>query len=169
MSQSIILCSTLTREKIKRCLPRRWWRSTHLLLCGFLVKKGNQHHLKCLCFPKSFSMTFSRASRLSTRTKPKCAFQISEQWGIDADLWTRSWNNLSGETQRILFTAAAVALNTAEALLLDGELGVVFLWAIGLYRIDFRSRRKIRLWFVERVRQRDTSRGPSQVFISLVC
>ncbi|KAJ3514834.1 hypothetical protein NLJ89_g2140 [Agrocybe chaxingu] len=47
------------------------------------------------------------------------AYEIGEDWGIDRELWTRGWINLSGgEGQRILL-AAAVALNTAEVLLLD--------------------------------------------------
>ena len=49
------------------------------------------------------------------------AHQVAETWGIDRELWTRTWGNLSGgEAQRILL-ATAVALDTAEVLLLDGE------------------------------------------------
>jgi ABC-type Mn2+/Zn2+ transport system ATPase subunit len=49
------------------------------------------------------------------------AYQVGEAWGIDRELWTRTWGNLSGgEAQRILL-ASAVALDTAEVLLLDGE------------------------------------------------
>lgn len=49
------------------------------------------------------------------------AIEIGEQWGIQDDLWRRNWINLSGgEGQRILI-AAAVSLNTAEILLLDGK------------------------------------------------
>lgn len=50
------------------------------------------------------------------------AYQIGEAWGIDQDLWARTWGNLSGgEAQRILL-ASAMAMDTAEVLLLDGEL-----------------------------------------------
>ena len=50
------------------------------------------------------------------------AYQIGEAWGIDHELWARTWGNLSGgEAQRILL-AAAMAVDTAEVLLLDGEL-----------------------------------------------
>jgi len=49
------------------------------------------------------------------------AHQLGEAWEIDRELWTRTWGNLSGgEAQRILL-ATAVALGTAEVLLLDGE------------------------------------------------
>jgi len=49
------------------------------------------------------------------------AFQTAEQWGIDNELWARAWSTLSGgEGQRILL-ASAVALDTAEILLLDGK------------------------------------------------
>ncbi|KAF9005660.1 P-loop containing nucleoside triphosphate hydrolase protein [Cyathus striatus] len=47
------------------------------------------------------------------------ATETSQAWGIDAELWQREWSNLSGgEAQRIVL-AAAVALGTAEVLLLD--------------------------------------------------
>ncbi|KAJ2972360.1 hypothetical protein NUW54_g12286 [Trametes sanguinea] len=43
----------------------------------------------------------------------------SESWGIQRELWDRSWANLSGgEAQRIVL-AIAVSLDTAEVLLLD--------------------------------------------------
>lgn len=55
----------------------------------------------------------------STKEISKRAFEIGEAWGIEPDLWARNWINLSGgEGQRILL-AAALALNSAEVLLLD--------------------------------------------------
>ncbi|KAF8964695.1 P-loop containing nucleoside triphosphate hydrolase protein [Flammula alnicola] len=49
----------------------------------------------------------------------KRAFEVGEAWGVDPDLWSRPWMNLSGgEGQRILL-AAALSLNTAEVLLFD--------------------------------------------------
>ena len=40
---------------------------------------------------------------------------------MDYKLWDRGWSNLSGgEAQRLLL-AAAISLDTAEVLLLDGE------------------------------------------------
>jgi len=51
----------------------------------------------------------------------KRAFDIAESWGVDPELWTRGWINLSGgEGQRILL-ATAMSLNTAEVILLDGK------------------------------------------------
>ena len=45
---------------------------------------------------------------------------VGTAWGIDEELWDRSWGNLSGgEAQRIAL-AVAVGLRTAEVLLLDG-------------------------------------------------
>ncbi|KAI0780727.1 P-loop containing nucleoside triphosphate hydrolase protein [Trametes elegans] len=47
------------------------------------------------------------------------AFAIAEAWGLQTELWDRSWANLSGgEAQRIAL-AIAVGLGTAEVLLLD--------------------------------------------------
>ncbi|KAF9482767.1 P-loop containing nucleoside triphosphate hydrolase protein [Pholiota conissans] len=49
----------------------------------------------------------------------KRAISIGKAWGIPSELWTRDWMKLSGgEGQRILI-AAALAINTAEILLLD--------------------------------------------------
>lgn len=48
------------------------------------------------------------------------ATEIAGDWGIDSGLWDRAWSNLSGgEAQRLLL-AAALSLDTAEVLLLDG-------------------------------------------------
>ncbi|KAF8201826.1 P-loop containing nucleoside triphosphate hydrolase protein [Pholiota molesta] len=47
------------------------------------------------------------------------AIKVGQAWGIPPELWTRDWMKLSGgEGQRILI-AAALAINTAEVLLLD--------------------------------------------------
>ncbi|KAI0372861.1 P-loop containing nucleoside triphosphate hydrolase protein [Pilatotrama ljubarskyi] len=47
------------------------------------------------------------------------ALDVAESWGIQKELWDRSWANLSGgEAQRIVL-AIAVGLGTAEVLLLD--------------------------------------------------
>ncbi|TFK29947.1 P-loop containing nucleoside triphosphate hydrolase protein [Coprinopsis marcescibilis] len=44
---------------------------------------------------------------------------ITNEWSIEPELWERDWSNLSGgEAQRMLL-AIALALNTAEVLLLD--------------------------------------------------
>lgn len=60
------------------------------------------------------------ASRESAEDVFHRGLEISEGWGIDPELWSRAWINLSGgESQRILL-AAALALDTAEVLLLDG-------------------------------------------------
>jgi len=44
---------------------------------------------------------------------------VAEAWGVEEELWDRSWSNLSGgEAQRIAL-AIAVGMQTAEILLLD--------------------------------------------------
>ena len=49
------------------------------------------------------------------------AFAIGESWGVQKELWDRTWANLSGgEAQRIVL-AIAVGMGTAEILLLDGQ------------------------------------------------
>lgn len=49
------------------------------------------------------------------------AIGIASEWGVDEDLWDRPWSTLSGgEAQRIAL-AAAVGLDCAEVLLLDGQ------------------------------------------------
>lgn len=49
------------------------------------------------------------------------ALAVAESWGIEQELWDRTWANLSGgEAQRIVL-AIAVGLGSAEILLLDGE------------------------------------------------
>lgn len=51
----------------------------------------------------------------------KRATEVAGQWGVEMDLWERDWSNLSGgEAQRIAL-AVALALDTAEVLLLDGK------------------------------------------------
>jgi ABC-type dipeptide/oligopeptide/nickel transport system ATPase subunit len=49
------------------------------------------------------------------------AKEIGGKWGVDEELWEREWSHLSGgEAQRIAL-AVALALDTAEVLLIDGE------------------------------------------------
>lgn len=49
------------------------------------------------------------------------AIEIGEAFEVSSELWNRPWMNLSGgEGQRILI-ATALALDTAEVLLLDGQ------------------------------------------------
>lgn len=50
----------------------------------------------------------------------KQAVEIAHEWGISQELWERNWTQLSGgEAQRLLLSVA-VAIDTAEVLLLDG-------------------------------------------------
>ena len=52
--------------------------------------------------------------------------EVASAWGVDEELWDRTWSNLSGgETQRLAL-AIAVGLKTAEVLLLDGKLSAIF-------------------------------------------
>jgi ABC-type dipeptide/oligopeptide/nickel transport system ATPase subunit len=47
--------------------------------------------------------------------------KLAKEWGVDAQLWGREWNTLSGgEGQRIAL-AIAISLGGAEIVLLDGE------------------------------------------------
>jgi ABC-type iron transport system FetAB ATPase subunit len=49
---------------------------------------------------------------------------IASSWGIDENVWNRSWTSLSGgEAQRVAL-ATAIGLDTAEVLLLDGALSL---------------------------------------------
>lgn len=58
--------------------------------------------------------------RNSAQQTFKRALEISQNWEVESDLWDRDWSNLSGgEAQRVVL-AVAIALNTAEVLLLDG-------------------------------------------------
>ncbi|KAJ2931370.1 hypothetical protein H1R20_g5754, partial [Candolleomyces eurysporus] len=62
-----------------------------------------------------------RASGDDFDTVLQRATDIAGGWGINSKLWDRAWSHLSGgEAQRLLL-AAAIALDTAEVLLLDGE------------------------------------------------
>ena len=48
------------------------------------------------------------------------AFTTADGWGIQRELWDRTWVNLSGgEAQRIVLAIAA-GIRSAEVLLLDG-------------------------------------------------
>ncbi len=91
------------------------------------------------------------------------AFQIGEQWGIDNELWARAWSNLSGgESQRVLL-ASAVALDTAEILLLDGKPSRQFLITNEstlpepTSALDPETASWVETYLVERIRQGDTS------------
>lgn len=60
----------------------------------------------------------------------KRAVEVAGRWGVEAELWEREWSNLSGgEAQRIAL-AVALALDTAEVLLLDGEYIIERAWVM---------------------------------------
>jgi len=66
--------------------------------------------------PKANPLANNNSSKLGAVFGP---ISISEQWGIDEDLWDRPWSSLSGgESQRIAL-AVAVGIPGAEILLLD--------------------------------------------------
>ena len=47
--------------------------------------------------------------------------RVGKEWGIEEELWDRTWSNLSGgESQRIAL-ATALGMKSAEVLLLDGS------------------------------------------------
>jgi ABC-type iron transport system FetAB ATPase subunit len=74
--------------------------------------------------PREFMATVTsfQSRRSTSESDLALAMDISKGWGIDEELWDRSWTSLSGgEAQRIAL-AAAMGLNTAEVLLLDGEI-----------------------------------------------
>ncbi|KAG2144927.1 P-loop containing nucleoside triphosphate hydrolase protein [Suillus cothurnatus] len=71
--------------------------------------------------PREFMATVTsfQSRRSTSESDLALAMNISKGWGIDEELWDRSWTSLSGgEAQRIAL-AAAMGLNTAEVLLLD--------------------------------------------------
>lgn len=80
--------------------------------------------------PRDFMQRISTFGALKSRVKADAgthvsnearAIDIAEQWGIEEELWDRPWSNLSGgESQRISL-AAAVGLNCADVLLVDGS------------------------------------------------
>jgi len=68
------------------------------------------------------------------------AKDISEQWGVDEELWERDWSNLSGgEAQRIAL-AVALVMDTAEIMLLDGLCSKFFssksCWMNGFFLLE---------------------------------
>ncbi|KAI6028425.1 P-loop containing nucleoside triphosphate hydrolase protein [Pisolithus orientalis] len=76
--------------------------------------------------PRDFLNTVSSFSSRTPKTTVRRSnsdltypIEVANAWGIDEELWDRSWSNLSGgESQRIAL-AIAVGLDTAEILLLD--------------------------------------------------
>lgn len=52
------------------------------------------------------------------------AFVVAESWGVQRELWDRTWTNLSGGEAHRIVLAIAVGMGTAEVLLLDGECSV---------------------------------------------
>lgn len=67
------------------------------------------------------TVTSFQSRKLTSESDLANAMDISKGWGVDRELWDRNWTSLSGgEAQRIAL-AAAVGLNTAEVLLLDGK------------------------------------------------
>lgn len=62
--------------------------------------------------------------------------ELSKSWGVEPELWDRNWSDLSGgESQRIAL-AAAVGLQTADVLLLDGMQIVLRLMRVALAYSD---------------------------------
>jgi len=49
------------------------------------------------------------------------AASIAENWGIEAELWDRSWASLSGGEGQRMALVIALAIKGTEVLLLDGE------------------------------------------------
>lgn len=48
------------------------------------------------------------------------AVRLARGWGAEDELWDRTWPTLSGGEAQRLSLAAALALNCAEVVLLDG-------------------------------------------------
>lgn len=46
--------------------------------------------------------------------------ELAESWGIDEELWDRTWSNLSGGEMQRIALAIAVGMRSAEIMLLDG-------------------------------------------------
>jgi ABC-type iron transport system FetAB ATPase subunit len=49
------------------------------------------------------------------------AASIAENWGIEAELWDRSWASLSGGEAQRMALVIALGIKGTEVLLLDGE------------------------------------------------
>ncbi|KAI1794559.1 P-loop containing nucleoside triphosphate hydrolase protein [Ganoderma leucocontextum] len=72
---------------------------------------------------------------------------VAQTWGIDRELWDRTWANLSGgEAQRIAL-AIAVGLGTAEVLLLDEPTSA----------LDADSSSKVEKYLTSKVKARDSN------------
>lgn len=52
--------------------------------------------------------------------------ELAESWGIDEELWDRTWSSLSGGEMQRIALAIAVGMRTAEILLLDGTYSWLF-------------------------------------------
>jgi ABC-type Mn2+/Zn2+ transport system ATPase subunit len=62
----------------------------------------------------------ARSSKSSAGVDKQRPVEVAKKWGIEDEIWHRSWANLSGgEAQRVSL-AIAVGLGAAEMLLLDG-------------------------------------------------
>lgn len=82
-------------------------------------------------------------AEVDARPNTEKAVDVGKAWGIDEELWDRTWGDLSGgEAQRIAL-AAAVGLGQAEILLLDGMCRppAGFRHAYAHLRADFRAGR----------------------------
>lgn len=67
--------------------------------------------------PKHSKQQSVHTEDFNPRTEP---IHVASQWGVDEELWDRTWSSLSGgEAQRIAL-AVAVGLQSADVLLLDG-------------------------------------------------
>ncbi|KAF8481519.1 P-loop containing nucleoside triphosphate hydrolase protein [Gautieria morchelliformis] len=89
----------------------------------FSSRKPTKRQSKDLPVPgDSLGSLHSLANANGNGINPGALFapmKISEQWGVDEDLWDRPWSKLSGgESQRIAL-AIAVGIPGAEILLLD--------------------------------------------------
>ena len=60
-------------------------------------------------------MTKAKAPGIAHET-----IELAESWGIDEELWDRTWSNLSGGEMQRIALAIAVGMRSAEILLLDG-------------------------------------------------
>ena len=78
-----------------------------------------------------------RYAKLNNTNSLRGPVEVAQAWGIEPELWDRTWGNLSGgEAQRIAL-AMAIGLDSAEVILLDGKAAVHFLFFIlAYYRVD---------------------------------
>ena len=113
--------------------------------------------------PKSKHNKENRASQSKPFDPYTEPIHVAAHWGIDEELWDRTWSSLSGgEAQRISL-AVAVGLRSADVLLLDGKLRdesriseiLLFYFTEPTSALDEDSSIKVERYLLDAVRAKD--------------